>query len=203
MKQNIRTQTSQYKLVQYHNTVCTKYIMVPRQKYVKYCHFGKEYPELTPYWRGLRAMPWNSMPCWQGVSWAGWAYAFLTRSQGNKMEIYAILARSILSLRLFGEGSGQEPSLSFCFVKYLSVPLLTQCPLCSRVGAFCCWRSRCGFWACCHRLWMPAGNTESFILVATCLKWNIYTAICDSVSSCLQHRTASCTCGLQPCMSRA
>ncbi len=35
----------------------------------KFTPFGKECPELTPFWQRLRAMrQWNSMPFWQGVS---------------------------------------------------------------------------------------------------------------------------------------
>ncbi len=62
--------------------------------------FRQEVSRAYAFWQVLRAMRWNFMPL------------------GKKYPEHTP----------FGEGSGQEPRLCFRFVKYLPVPLLTQCP---------------------------------------------------------------------------
>jgi hypothetical protein len=73
-----------------------------------------------PFGYVLRTMRWNFMPL-------GKEYLFGQVLRAMRWN-FMLLGKKYPEHTLFGECSGQEPRLCFCFVKYLLVPLLTQCP---------------------------------------------------------------------------
>ncbi len=106
------------------------------------------------------------------LAWSIQSICHLASAKGNDLELYAFrqgvsrayafwqvlrvmrcnfmpLGKKYPEHMPFGKCSGQEPRLCLCFVKYLSVQLLTQYPPLSRGCGGYCWRCWCGFSAGC------------------------------------------------------
>jgi hypothetical protein len=80
--------------------------------------FGEENPVPMGNGMGLYAI-------WQGESLA---YAFTERAWGNGMELYTFWRGESLAYAFTARALDKDLDYAFVLLKYMSVPLLTQCP---------------------------------------------------------------------------